>query len=865
MQNISGLIVMEQRRRVRVGVCAMDKKSKSAPMRQIADRLEAYGEFEILVFGNDVILRTPAKEWPKVDCLIAFFSSGFPLDAALEYVEIHAPFCLNDLEMQRRLLDRWQVYQKLREKGIPTPKNIRISRPIDESSIKEYPEFVDFQGELVKKPFVEKPISGEDHNIHILYPQSQGGGLRKLFRKVNNVSSRYFSEENAIRRDGDYIYEDFIASERDIKVYTVGTNYFYAEGRKAPTVDGIVERNVYGKEIRKVVMLSDEEKNIAAKVVNAFKQTVCGFDLVREFVTADNGDLVQKSYVIDVNGWSFVKGNSLYYDNCAKILRKMFLKSPNAKKARLTEHAGVDVGGSHSDKFLDVESGYELLGVVGVFRHSDRTPKQKIKFKTKSPEICKFFEGMTYPFKEIKLKKNFETLINIAESLLTEKKEGSNWQNVLDILLLNPNGLKIQFKPNDKYDASSGSPPSDLPTSVKVVVKWGGEITKSGELQSRTFGAEFREEVFRFSNSAQVDLFLNDVQVFSSDEDRVKCTAENFVDGLLYPNGSRKSSAKSPIPMQNHYTQTLLDDTSAAKDDVQVAKDFIQELFKETEEDKKFKDQHSFQEFDHLLEHDYLGHLEKLFTLMKRFHERIVNEIKSIGNAATVELRLMANRWEKLVEDFFNEEHQIFDTSKVPDVYDCVKYEAIHSIDICGDSKKFSDEFLSPLYDLSKRLADIVIPLEYGIDSKQKLVIGEKICIRLFRSIIDNLELSSSLDADVKSRCFLYFTSESHINALRNLIVLSGIPVNGTVAKNLQSMELNYLSHCVFQVLKKPESSDPNDCFVRILFSPGAVESPLHSVDRSAKVPVVPVSAMAAIAPHVSLENLRKISAEKSL
>lgn len=64
-------------------------------------------------------------------------------------------------------------------------------------------------------------------------------------------------------------------------MYTVGPDYAHAEARKSPALDGKVERDREGKEIRYPVILSNAEKLISRKVCLAFKQAVCGFDLLR--------------------------------------------------------------------------------------------------------------------------------------------------------------------------------------------------------------------------------------------------------------------------------------------------------------------------------------------------------------------------------------------------------------------------------------------------------------------------------------------------------------------------------------------------------------------------------------------------------
>ncbi|KAI0939291.1 hypothetical protein AcW1_004373 [Taiwanofungus camphoratus] len=870
-----------------LGICAMDVKARSKAMREILTRLveRARGAIEVKVFGDKVILDEDVENWPRCDVLISFFSTDFPLDKAISYVKLRNPFCINDLHPQALLWDRRLVGSVLDHLNVPTPKRLEVSRDggpkVDdelrdimkqnigielggfqvtpEVSMREDGNAIIIDGQAMEKPFVEKPVSGEDHNVYIYY---RGGGGRRLFRKVGNKSSELDPNLNLPRTDGSYIYEKFVDvdNSEDIKVYTVGKDYTHAETRKSPFVDGVVRRNTEGKEIRFITHLSEEEKLWAARISEGFGQLVCGFDMLR----CDNGRMSQ---VIDVNGWSFVKGNESYYDKAAEILASICVQASASAERPLP---AAESTAEESPTWL-------LKANVTVFRHADRTPKQKLKFN------FPIGETWTQPFvrllngekEEIILRERAQ-LSRIATAVEEAKGLGADGEDLAKLTQLSNAlfskielpGTKAQLKP--VYSKKQAGQVRKL-TKLTLVFKWGGEFTHSARYQSRDLGENMKKDISIMNKDV-----LKNVKIYTSSERRVVATAEIFAialfdthnnnylpapaaapnsaggssrssqDGNQGTNGTNNNPSSGPRPAtpsrreQSQPSQQrvpklivrkdLLDDSNAAKDLMDDVKKRLKILLRPGEPEKRPE-----LTWPKSMKKEPVEVVKEVIELLKMFRDIMRRNWETL-DVDKIQERwccgdepwLFRERWEKLFEDFCDVKQEKFDPSRVSELYDTIKYCALHHrtflFSIFSENGQVGpqppqDRRLHELYGRAKALFDLVAPQEYGIEPEEKEEIGVLTSLPLLRNVVEDLENARNNE---ECSLTLYFTKESHIHTLVNLVLLSGVPI-----ANRRIPELDYCSHITFELYERNHGRGKSDkeYSIKLSLSEGAHSS----------------------------------------
>ena len=688
-------------------------------------------------------------------------------------------------------------------------------------------------------------------------------------------------------------------------------------------LDGRVNRAKDGTEIRYPVVLTMPEKKYARKIVRIFGQNICGFDLLR----ADCG-----SFVCDVNGWSFVKKSTKYYEDSSVMLRALMLAAtapwmlrPDVATSQEEQglpdgiappaHGQPD-GDGHPDG--DIE---ELRCVVVVARHGDRSPKQKVKVKVRHPLfmdlLAKFGKGRTTR-SEVKLKKvkQLTELLDVVRTVLKEAVDPVAGCPPLrpEVVLAGGEGeerdLLVQVRSSlERFHFSGINRKAQLKpvcwdeegvcTSVLLVMKWGGELTPAGRVQAEDLGGHMRNLYVPYTHSEDYgagllrlhSTYRHDFKVYSSDEGRVMMSAAAFTKGLLALEGALTPILVSLV----HRDEAMLDESQAADGVLAECKLLVRKLMLESPQTAYTPE--SAQEMG--LQHAHAlvpattvramvkcknprEQLARAYELIRqvidqmrammvadgheadRGGELTVGGQTQVYNAETV--AMMFGRWIKLHQDFFSKKKG-FDLSKVPDLYDCVKYDAIHN-------SKLQLSAIPELFYTSKHLADVVIPQEYGVTALQKVDAARKIGSYMFRVIAHHLrwakkepedekddemesmegqraatrlDTSYGLDSllqglqtpDRQVRTRIYMTSESHIHALHNLLRFAkkrdGTPL--MTKRGIRALddapELNFLSHFVFKVFERRK-----DGFLRVevRFSAGANESPMdfYNLDEGA-------------------------------
>ncbi|TKR62532.1 hypothetical protein L596_026471 [Steinernema carpocapsae] len=422
-----------------------------------------------------------------------------------------------------------------------------------------------------------------------------------------------------------------------------------------------------------------------------------------------------------------------------------------------------------------------------------------------------------------------------------------------------------EFKTSDNEEHRQGP-------ALMLILKWGGELTTAGHLQAEALGKLFRtlypgirrtdgkscpEDTQGLGFLRLHSTYRHDLKIYASDEGRVQMTAAAFAKGLLALEGEL-----TPILMQmvkSANTDGLLDDDCNARHYQNELKTYLHSVLQVdrdfTPEDYESLNPSGLRAINNAMEfirnprkmcHEIAGYVQRMVDII-HWH-KLNKPNRTLYLTETWDLA--ERRWSKELREFKkvmkNGVDVEFDISKIPDIYDNIKYDMEHNPDLCINNE---GEF-ERMYLCVKNMADIVVPQEYGISEDSKICVAQRVCTPLLKKIKNDLhrciqntddeEFQTRLDPRASEgiatplrhvRTRLYFTSESHIHTLMNLIRYGGLCTvddkKWQRAMNFLSSvtEFNYMTQVVLMVYEDSRSDSTKTgkerFHIELLFSPG--------------------------------------------
>jgi inositol hexakisphosphate/diphosphoinositol-pentakisphosphate kinase len=393
---------------------------------------------------------------------------------------------------------------------------------------------------------------------------------------------------------------------------------------------------------------------------------------------------------------------------------------------------------------------WKLKGMVSVIRHADRTPKQKFKFTFHTKPFVDLLKG----HQEEVLLIGEAALDSVVEAVQTAMKEGIEDPDKLKLLrssLLKKGawvGTKVQIKPMfrqkkkeelavatepspqeaqlasadvnpagevkevlDRIESPHDSTPDvtlsrisakekDLVLDkLQLIVKWGGEPTHSARYQAKDLGDNLRSDLMIMNREC-----VEDVTIYSSSERRVTTSAQIFAAAFL----GKKDLPSDFITVR----KDLLDDSNAAKDEMDKVKKKLKQLLREGDkappqfawpddtpepfivvrtvvELMKFHRNVMHQNFKKLQS----GAVSSLAAVINPANLDGSNLTTSTSSSSLSQAQAISNiqprwcsgedaelfreRWEKLFKEFCDAEK--VDPSKISELYDTMKFDALHN------------------------------------------------------------------------------------------------------------------------------------------------------------------------------------------
>lgn len=590
---------------------------------------------------------------------------------------------------------------------------------------------------------------------------------------------------------------------------------------------------------------------------------------------------------------SLVPSNASSYEDLTKADSKK-----NMKRVSSTISVG---NGVHQE---------ELRCVIAVVRHGDRTPKQKLKVNMTEPLILKYFNNhMDDPTKDLKVKAKTpmtEFLVTVKDIIAKKQREreevlaaGNKYnlklmnqlchmRDILERWKISGLNRKLQIKPR-AWDEKDGE---KVCKEVQLILKWGGNLTKLGENQAIRLGQRLRHGLYPDAPGGGIlrlhSTFRHDLKIKTSDEGRVMKTAAAFAKGLLELEGEIPPILVSLVHKEKGSMHML--DPSGDKE-VKLELDECKERITAnlqrdidyratTEEDRvqlvgpaeiqSMRDalaeignprkalMEIYKTMGHLIEE-----LEEMLDLMGSGDEMRIEGGEGLKGDDEEDVALsgvklykgetlleLTERWKFIYKKLYDQDEDVFDLSRIPDVLDNVRFDVLHNPHLGLTST------LEKLYELAKSMADCVVPQEYGTTIAEKRSVGVKICSSLLEKLqfdlniartdnkadmryMINMDYSADLPINTMGRRIrtrLYFSSESHLTTLLNCLRYAGgenktpiLSQQGTDFIN-NTRELCYLTQIVIRLFEDPQRSmdDPRRFRVEILFSAGATATPLH-------------------------------------